>query len=159
MDAENAEAEFGRLIDERAIVDVAIRYCWALDTRDWDVLRDVFLPDATADLAGPDQLVGVAAIAARCSAALTPLDGSQHAVSTHQVHVDGDAATHRCHLHAQHTRHGVEGGDNYVIGGRYEDRLLRTPDGWRIAHRTLVIMWSEGNLAVVRERPPDDRHR
>lgn len=139
-----------RLLDERAIVDVAVRYCWALDTRDWDALCDVFLPDATADLASGTALVGVEAIAARCEAALGHLDSSQHIVSTHQVDIDGDAATHRCQLHAQHTRAAAAGGANYVVGGRYEDRMVRTADGWRIAHRGLVMMWTEGNLAVVR---------
>ncbi|MGI9646195.1 MAG: nuclear transport factor 2 family protein [Ilumatobacteraceae bacterium] len=142
--------ELRRLADEHAIVAVAVRYCWALDTRDWELLRDVFLPDATADLATRNELEGVDAIAARCRAALEPLDASQHFVSTHQVDVDGDAATHRCHLHAQHTRRGVEGGENYMVGGRYVDRFVRTPAGWRIANRQLVIMWTEGNPEAMR---------
>jgi ketosteroid isomerase-like protein len=151
MDARvNTGDELQRLLDERAIVDVAVRYCWALDTRDWAALGDVFLPDATAGLGTGAELVGLEAIAARCSAALTPLDDSQHIVSTHQVSVDGNTATHRCYLHAQHTRHAAGSGANYVIGGRYEDRLVRTPNGWRIAHRDLVMMWTEGNLGVVR---------
>jgi hypothetical protein len=37
-----------------------------------------------------------------------------------------------------------------VVAGRYEDRLVRTADGWRIAHRELITMWTAGNLAVVR---------
>lgn len=146
----STETELQRLLDERAIVDVAVRYCWALDTRDWDALGEVFLPDSTADLADGIVLVGLDAIAARCRAALTPLDDSQHIVSTHQVDVEGDTATHRCYLHAQHVRHGVEGGATYVVGGRYEDRLVRTADGWRITNRDLTMMWTEGNLAVVR---------
>jgi len=146
----NEPAELQRLLDEEAIVAVAVRYCWALDTRDWGALREVFLPDATANLANETVLVGLDAIAERCSAALTPLDDSQHIVSTHQVVVDGDTATHRCYLHAQHVRHSAEGGANYVVGGRYEDRLVRTAEGWRIAHRDLIMMWTEGDLAVVR---------
>lgn len=146
----STETELQRLLDERAIVDVAVRYCWALDTRDWDALGEVFLPDSTADLADGIVLVGLDAIVARCRAALTPLDDSQHIVSTHQVDVEGDTATHRCYLHAQHVRHGVEGGATYVVGGRYEDRLVRTADGWRITNRDLTMMWTEGNLAVVR---------
>ena len=45
---------------------------------------------------------------------------------------------------------GTEGGDNYIIAGRYDDRVVRTPDGWRIAHRVLTVDWTEGNPAVVR---------
>jgi hypothetical protein len=136
------------LADRTAIVDLTIAYCWALDTRSWDALDDVFSGDVTAELASPT-LHGVEAIKARVALALTPLDDSQHMVSNHQVVIDGDRATCRCYLQAQHVRRGVEGGDNFVIGGRYEDDLVRTPDGWRISHRRLVSMWRDGNPGVL----------
>jgi 3-phenylpropionate/cinnamic acid dioxygenase small subunit len=135
--------------DRLAIMDLTHAYCWALDTRRWDDLREVFLPDARAVLGGSD-LGGIDAIIARVTAALSPLDDSQHMVSTHQIHVDGDRATCRCYLHAQHVRHGALGGPLYVVAGRYEDELVRTPQGWRIAHRELIPMWTDGNRAVVR---------
>jgi len=134
--------------DRIAITDLTIAYCWALDTRDWDRLDDVFSADVTAELASP-LLHGVEAIKARIKLALVPLDDSQHIVTNHQIVIDGDTATCRCYLHAQHVRRGVEGGDNYVIGGRYEDTMVRTAEGWRIAHRRLVAMWREGNVAVL----------
>lgn len=136
--------------DQQAITDVAIRYTWALDENDWASLDDVFLPEATAVLGGGPELVGREAIVERCRQALAPLDDSQHLVGNHQVTVDGDTARHRCYLHAQHIRQVDEGGSHYVVAGRYEDRLVRTPDGWRIAHRELIVMWTEGNLAVIR---------
>jgi SnoaL-like domain len=137
------------IADRLAIVDVTIAYCWALDTREFDALDDVFTPEATAVLAAPE-LHGVEAIKRRIETALTKLDDSQHMVSNHDVRVDGDTATCRCYLHAQHVRRAASGGPNYVIAGRYEDRLVRTTAGWRIAHRTLTVMWTEGNLAVIR---------
>ena len=36
-----------------------------------------------------------------------------------------------------------------MVAGRYEDRLVRTDAGWRIAHRTLTVMWTDGNVAVA----------
>ncbi len=139
------------LADRTAIADLTIAYCWALDTHRWDDLDDVFSADATAELASPT-LYGVDAIKARVALALVPLDESQHMVTNHQIVIDGDHATCRCYLHAQHVRRGVDGGDNFVIGGRYEDRMVRTGEGWRISHRRLVSMWREGNLAVL--HPP-----
>jgi hypothetical protein len=130
--------------DRAAIVDVTIAYCWALDTRAWDELDDVFVPDATASLGWP--LAGRDAIKQRIRDALEPLDGSQHMVATHQVRVDGGGATSRCYLQAQH----VVGAGTFLVGGRYEDRFVRTPDGWRIAHRDLVTMWTAGDPAVLR---------
>ena len=132
------------LADRQAIIDLTIAYAWALDTRRWDDLDDVFVPDATADLVRP--LSGVAAIKDRVRAALEPLDASQHLVATHQVRVDGDEASCRCYLQAQH----VVADECFMVGGRYEDRLVRTPAGWRIAHRTLVMMWTQGDPAIMR---------
>jgi ketosteroid isomerase-like protein len=138
------------LLDERDIVALAFRYCRALDTKDWPALANVFLPDATADLSSGAELVGIEAIVTRIRTALQHLDDSQHLVGNHEVTVDGDLATHRCYLQAQHIRRAATGGPNYLVGGRYEDRLVRTAAGWRIAHRTLTVMWTDGNVVVAR---------
>lgn len=138
------------LIDERDIVAVAVRYCRSLDTKHFDGLRDVFTPDATAQLGNPTVLDGIDAIVDRCRTALERLDISQHLVGTHEVSVDGDSATHACYLQAQHVRASASGGANYLVGGRYTDDLVRTVDGWRISHRTLTVMWTDGNLSVIR---------
>jgi 3-phenylpropionate/cinnamic acid dioxygenase small subunit len=136
------------LADRTSIIDVTIHYCWSIDARQWNALAEVFLPDAVAVLGRECQ--GLDAIRARISEALTPLDDSQHMVSNHQVRVDGDTATCRCYLQAQHVRHAVSGSPNFLVGGRYEDELVRTPAGWRIARRELVVMWRDGNPDVVR---------
>ena len=137
------------LIDEREIRDLAFRYCRALDTKDWALLDEVFVPDATGQLGTPTTLVGIEAIRDRIRTALAHLDDSQHLVGNHEIAVDGDAATHRCYLQAQHIREAATGGPNYIVAGRYEDRLVRTDVGWRIAHRTLTVMWTDGNVAVA----------
>lgn len=134
--------------DRAAIIDVTHRYCWALDSRQWPLLDDVFLPDATAELASP-LLADRAAIVARVQRAIVPLDATQHTVTNHMVEVRGDEAECMCYLHAQHVRAAAEGGPLYVVAGRYHDRLVRTAGGWRIAHRRLEIVWTEGNIAVV----------
>lgn len=139
--------------DRAAIVQLTIDYCWALDTGNWEVLRRIFTPDAVADLGHGGQ-DGVEEIIDRVSSALAPLDDSQHMVSNHQISFDldlgrdRDRATGRCYLQAQHIRHAARGGALYTIGGRYEDEYVRTLDGWRIAERTIVTMWWEGNRGV-----------
>ena len=135
--------------DRTEIVDLTVAYCWAIDEKNWSELRNVFLADASGEL-GNGTEHGVEAIIARISSVLSPLDSSQHLVSNHQVELDGDRATCRCYFHAQHVRKAADGGRHYVIAGRYEDALLRTGAGWRIAHRKLVVMWREGNPGVLR---------
>lgn len=135
--------------DREEIIDLAVRYTWALDTKDLEQLRQVFTPDATALLRGVE-CHGVDQIIARIGGSILRLDRTQHLVGNHQVTVAGDAGTHRCQLHSQHVREGTEGGDNFVVGGYYEDRVVRTPDGWRIAHRVMQQTWTEGNPQVTK---------
>ncbi len=142
------ETDTRAMADRSAIVDLAVRYCWALDERNFDDLRQVFTPDATATLGGVE-CVGIDAIIDRVDRALTPLDASMHMIGTHQVTVDGDRATARCYLHAQHVRRGTEGGDTFVVAGIYEDELVRARDGWRIVQRTLSTVWTDGNPTVT----------
>ena len=71
-------------------------------------------------------------------------------VTNHEITVEGDSARHSCLVHAQHVRHDAPGGPHFVIGGRYEDRLVRTTQGWKFEHRSLVITWTEGNPRVLR---------
>ncbi len=138
-------------LDQQAVKDITIAYCWALDRHEFELLREVFLPDATARL-GDEECDGIEAIMARIARALGPLDDSQHIISNHEVRVDGDSATSRCYLHAQHVRRTSQGGPNFVVAGRYEDVLERTTAGWRIRRRVLTTMWTDGNPGVVRPR-------
>ena len=134
--------------DRQAIIDLTIKYCWTIDMRDFETLREIFLPDATGLLG--DERVGIDSIIEKITTALTPLDASQHIISNHQVTVDGDTAMSRCYMQAQHVRRAAQGGANFIIAGRYQDQLVRTPNGWRIKRRELYRDWSEGNVNVVR---------
>ena len=137
------------MADREDIIDLAVRYTWALDTKNVDGLRDVFTPDATAMLRGVE-CNGVDEIIARIGGAILRLDHTQHLVGNHLVSVDGDTGTHRCHLQSQHVKEGTEGGDNFIVGGFYDDRVVRTSDGWRIAHRLMQQTWTDGNPNVTK---------
>lgn len=135
--------------DRSAIADLTVAYCWAIDGREWEALRNVFLPGATAELGnGLEQ--GVEAIIDRVKNVLLPIDASHHMVTNHQISVDGERATCRCYLQAQHIRRAAKAGRHYLIAGTYADDLVRTEQGWRIAHRRIAITWREGNPGVLR---------
>ena len=133
--------------DVQAIIDVTIAYAWAIDSKDWRALDDVFLEDATAEM--PHPLAGREQIVARIARTLEPLAVTQHIVANHQVEINGDSAACRCYLQAQHVRKIDGRRENYLVGGSYLDQLVRTGNGWRIAHRRLVVTWTDGNPDVV----------
>ncbi len=120
----------------------------AQDRHDWDAVAGSYLPDATYTHPG-GTLEGAAAITDRTRRALQHLDSSQHLVGTIVIEVTGDTASTFAQFHALHVRRGTPGGEDYVIAGSYEDRWVRTPDGWRIAHRKQEYHWRSGNRDVV----------
>jgi hypothetical protein len=145
----SVDAAFGQLLDRQAVVDVCVRYCTALDRRDWNLLRTCFTADASGDFAGLGQLQGYEDFERVCRRALEPLAASQHVVTNFVVAVAADGATTTCYFQAQHVKPGTPGGDLFVVAGIYTDRHVRTPDGWRIAHRRLDVTWTDGNPEVL----------
>lgn len=145
-------SEIQALSDKQEITELCYKYGLYLDGRQWSDLREVFAEDAVADYLDMPSCDGYAAIENTCRTALSVLDASQHLIGNVVVTLDpadADRATSICYLQAQHVKRGTEGGDNFIIAGRYVDTLARTADGWRITHRRLEGIWTEGNPKVV----------
>lgn len=144
------DPQLAELIDHHEISKVLIRYAHALDARDWELLGSCFTADGVTDyreLGGINE--GREQIVALCRGALSGLDASQHLIGSVAIEVDGEEATAVCYLQAQHVYKGAEGGENFLVGGTYRDRLVRAAtEGWLIAHRTLEASWVQGNPAV-----------
>lgn len=136
------------LLDRQAIAELCIRYTFALDAKDWALLASCFGPDPVFVHPG-GRLEGFEAILGRTSAALDPLDATQHLLGNIDVAIDGATGRATTYFHAQHVRAGTPGGDLYVIAGRYEDAVVRTDAGWRIRERVQSYLWRSGNRAVV----------
>jgi hypothetical protein len=136
------------LADRQEIAELCIRYTFALDTKNWQLLESCFTSSPVFVHPG-GRLEGFPEILARTSAALGPLTATQHLLGNILVQVGGERAGSTCYFHAQHVRTDTPGGDLYIIAGRYDDTLLRTPDGWRIAERRQTYLWRAGNRAVV----------
>jgi ketosteroid isomerase-like protein len=138
------------LADRAGIVDAVIAYATAVDTRDWKALGALFTDDARWEYSrSGEQLSGPDTIVARISASVDRLDATHHLNGNHVTVVHGDQAEHTCYYQAQHVRLGTQGGEKFLAGGRYDDQLRRTPDGWRFTYRRIISVWTEGNLAVI----------
>lgn len=137
------------LSDRQEIAEVLYRYGHALDRRDWEMLREqVFAPDAVADFLAHGIKNGIEEITDLIAGVLTGLDVSQHLIATPIIDLDGDRATSRCYLHAQHVFEGAPGGDQFIVAGTYIDELERRENGWRIVKRGLEASWVAGNPEV-----------
>lgn len=136
-------ADRDRALHEREIIDLTVRYAWAIDDRCFADLGAVFAPDATADYGRMGVFHGLDAITEAVSGALARFARTQHIVLNHQVTIDGDRARGRCYFQAQHVAIEAGAERNHMVAGSYLDEFGRTGDGWRIASRTLRVTWRE----------------
>jgi 3-phenylpropionate/cinnamic acid dioxygenase small subunit len=123
--------------DRLEIEQLLVRYCHAVDQRDWDAYRAVYTPDAVIDdvSAGPSQSVD--AMVTFLSRALESVVVIQHAVSTMLIEIDGETASARtvCHCPVVLDRGGGVT-ETFFQGLWYVDELVRTPEGWKISKRS-----------------------
>jgi 3-phenylpropionate/cinnamic acid dioxygenase small subunit len=146
--------ELQEISDRIAIDELLVRYSRAIDSRDFDTLEGLFLPDATFDagsLGCPNDARGIRAM---IEGTLTGLDATQHLVGKSLVEfTDPDTAEVRTYLISQHIRESAPGPvKHYFLGGEYADRVVRTPAGWKIAYRRLDRLWKQGDRAVIADR-------
>ena len=136
------------LTDRAELSELVFRVARAMDSRDWPLLSTCYTSESIG-LFATGEVAGFEMIKRQYEAFLIPLDVTQHIVTNIECSIMGEKATVRSYFQAQHVRAGAEGGEHFMIGGRYDDQMVRTPDGWRIATRQVSGMWSQGNPRVL----------
>ena len=126
-----------RIADRFEIQDLTHAYAEAVDGGDWARFEALFVPDAFIDYREAGGTHGTPAeVAAWMPQAMSAFRWALHSMSTHTVvFEDEDHARGTQHVLA---RQGVEfeGAEEVMdVGAIYEDRYVRTPDGWRFAGR------------------------
>ncbi len=143
--------------DRQQIVDVLTNYATGLDARDWALWRSVFTEEVVFDLSSwsgvsprPLNTDRVVRAQARIFAELVE---TQHFFTNHRIVIDGDRARAQMHMRAEHwlADPGIEGTSRYTMFGYYDDRLVRTEDGWKICEMQLNVTRTEGNRWVMEE--------
>jgi hypothetical protein len=122
--------------DRMEIQDLMIRYSYAIDSRNWDALDDVFTPDAFIDYSVFGGSVGDLPSTKEFLASAMPMFGTlQHMVSGTTVAIDGDTAEAKTQCHNPMTIGEGDDPDLMLCGLWYVDKLVRTSAGWRIKER------------------------
>lgn len=145
------------LTDRALITDVMSTYATGLDARDWELWRSIFLDEVVFDLSSwteqaprPLDMDRVVEGQERLFAELIV---TQHSITNHRINIDGDRARVLAHMRAEHwiDAGAPEGSDRYTMYGYYDDKLVRTDDGWKIAEMQLNVTRTEGNRWVMDE--------
>lgn len=153
--------------DRLAVNEVLDEYARGIDSRDWDLVVSVFTEDAFLDytaFGGPkgprDDVI------TWLQDALTAFVMSQHHITNRVITIDGDEAVVGAELLAIMGMPKEPGGGSgglaqenkmsmMFTGGQYNDRLVRTAEGWKIAKRTCDRGWLASAPDASGPRSPD----
>jgi hypothetical protein len=128
------------------------RYLRTLDLKLWDEFEQTFVPEATGDYGEGLTFADRSALVGYLRENLGPTLVTMHHCHHPEISVDGDAAAGRWYLEDKVI--SVE--HRFVLEGAafYEDRYVRTPEGWRILHtgyrRTYEATYSLDDLPGYR---------
>jgi 3-phenylpropionate/cinnamic acid dioxygenase small subunit len=115
------------------ISDVLVRYATGIDRRDWPLFRTVFTDDCQLDYGEIGVWNGVDAVADFMEQTHALAGQTMHRLTNQAIRVDGDRASSRTYVDAVIMFGDNQSGVNAL--GFYDDEIVRTAAGWRIARR------------------------
>ena len=122
--------------DRLAVADVMIRYATCVDARDLDRYATCFTDDVEVTGFSGGPITGLANYLPWVGSALKRFSQTHHMLGNQVVEIDGDHAHLRTYVTATHVL--ADDADTLlVLWANYDDRLIRTPDGWKITHHRL----------------------
>lgn len=117
------------LADRIEINDLLTTYATAVDTKDWELYRTVFVADAFIDYESAGGVKGsVDDVVAWMESTMAGFPMTQHLIANVAVQLAGDEATVRAMFYNPMQ---VANGKHFFCGGWYNHDLVRTASGWR----------------------------
>ena len=121
--------------DKEAIRELFGEYCFRMDEFRFAELGELFTADGEW-IAPYARARGPAEIAALLARNIPAEPRRKHFIMNSLIRLDGDRAAARTSYLV--VLQAAGGGLVPSVAGTYEDRLMRTPDGWRFRERRLV---------------------
>lgn len=123
------------------VADVLVRYATGIDRRDWTLFRTCFMGDCDVDYGAIGHWRSVDEITEWMEKTHAPFGHTLHRITNAAVDVDGDTACARSYVDA--VLMDLENRKGIRAVGFYEDELVATGDGWRIARRRFTLVHQE----------------
>lgn len=136
------------MADREDIIDLLNLYGLAMDTRRWDLFDRIFTPDCDADYGPTSHWTDREAFKRDFGKFHELFDATQHVMTNHLVQVEGDRAFSHTYGNWRLVRHAAGDPPIWDGTGYYDDTLVRTPEGWRIARRVCRVIYWTGNPQV-----------
>ena len=146
----------GEISDRLEIQQLMTTYSNAIDRRDFDRLDSVFTPDAYIDYRAMGGIDGrYPEVKAWLGPALKSFPSYYHLIANTEIVLAGDNATSRTVCFNPMEVPLPQGGSQVMfLGLWYVDKLVRTPDGWRISERVEEACYQHNVPAHVRASAP-----
>jgi hypothetical protein len=147
--SEDADLSLRELSDRQRIQDLVHREARALDQRDWVLWRSCYTDDADIDWSGNQGAKGKVGEAGPWLAKVAenfPFPAYQHYVTNVEIELDGDRGRARemqiIAISLPAPGATAEGGRQMGFCGIwFEDEVVRTAAGWKIARRVEKLAW------------------
>jgi 3-phenylpropionate/cinnamic acid dioxygenase small subunit len=119
--------------DRQDIAEVLLRYATGIDRRDWALFRTAFTDDCELDYGEIGAWSGIDAVVEFMVVAHATAGHTMHRLSNMAITVNGDRAEARTYIDGLIMAADNNSGVNAI--GFYDDVVVLTVDGWRIASR------------------------
>jgi 3-phenylpropionate/cinnamic acid dioxygenase small subunit len=122
------------------IADVLVRYATGIDRRDWALFRSCFTEDCDADYGDIGVWHGADAITEWMELSHRGCGHTLHRITNQAMTPNGGGVSARSYVDAIVMASDNQSGSQAV--GFYDDELVDTDDGWKIARRrfTMVLL-------------------
>lgn len=148
MHQEGDGVDLQAVSDKLEIAELLARYARAVDSKDWDLWRSVFTPEARVDYSSAGAAVGPRdEVAHWLEQALSAVPMTQHFISNIEIDLDGDRATVRAMFYNPMQLPGMA--DLSYCGGYYHHDVVRTAEGWKSEKLVEENMWFANPLTAA----------
>lgn len=147
---EPAADALSRLIDERDVGQVFVRYFDRVDANDPKGASLLFAEDAVAEIMTGKVYQGREWFQRALARTLAQYERTSHHITNVRIDVDGDEAVAVLYVYAYHRM--ADTGEPWHLWARLVDRLRRTPEGWTITEHRL---WGVDGVPMRDAVPPD----
>ena len=142
------------LRDWHAVLDLSLRYAEGIDRRDWAAFARCFAPEVRVDFSSfshrpsPDEPIPVDDWVRAVRGTIDGFAATHHLIANHRIAFDSaTAGRYTAYVQAQHW---VDRERWYLIGGTYENRVVRLDGEWKLASVTLHQTWDAGDRGLLR---------
>ncbi len=134
------ETKLQMLVDRMEIINVFNHYATGIDHHDKTIYRSCFIDKIDVDVTGQGPVkVSADDWVDQAFSIVNNYETTQHIITNHTIAINGDEANAVAYLFAKH----YHPENTLTVGGYYTNRLVRTPEGWKISSLNLKMTWTE----------------